>query len=205
VVFRLCREVGLFESLFKSNKVIWAFGWVFHASLAVVLLRHLRYFIEPVWGVIALAQPFGIYAGFAMVVALGGLWARRIFVPRVRHVSAPSDHLMLALLIGIGSSGLAMKFLTRTDIVALKAFLLGLIYVDWHPLPSDPALLIHLGLVAGLMIVLPFSKLLHAPGIFFSPTRNQVDNARERRHLAHWAAKLEGAASADAAATARNR
>jgi hypothetical protein len=32
------------------------------------------------------------------------------------------------------------------------------------------------------MIVFPFSKLLHAPGVFFSPTRNQADNPREMRY-----------------------
>jgi hypothetical protein len=41
------------------------------------------------------------------------------------------------------------------------------------------------------MVVFPFSKLLHAPGLFFSPTRNQVDNPRERRHVAPWAAAIE--------------
>jgi nitrate reductase gamma subunit len=58
-------------------------------------------------------------------------------------------------------------------------------------LPADPLLWLHLALVAGLMIVFPFSKLLHAPGVFFSPTRNQADDPRERRHLAAWAAKLD--------------
>ena len=64
-------------------------------------------------------------------------------------------------------------------------------YFSWQPLPADPLLLVHLALVATLMIIFPISKLLHAPGIFFSPTRNQVDNPREQRHLAPWAAKLE--------------
>ena len=81
VVFRMGREVVLFESLFKSNKWIWLFGWMFHAALAVVLLRHLRYFIEPVWGWVVFVQPFGVYAGFAMVAGLAGLWARRVLVP----------------------------------------------------------------------------------------------------------------------------
>ncbi|MCP4458809.1 MAG: nitrate reductase, partial [Cytophagales bacterium] len=31
----------------------------------------------------------------------------------------------------------------------------------------------------------------HAPGMFFSPSRNQVDDAREKRHLAPWAEALE--------------
>ncbi len=191
VVLRLSREVVLFGSLFKANKWIWLFGWVFHAALLVVLLRHLRYFTQPVWGWVTLIQPFGVYAGFAMVAGLLGLWARRILVPRIRYISAPSDHLMLALLVGIGVSGLLIKYVARTDIVALKSFFLGLLLLDWQPMPSDPVLLIHLGLVAALMIIFPFSKLLHAPGLFFSPTLNQVDNPRERRHLANWARGLE--------------
>ncbi len=191
VVMRMAREVLVFESLFKSNKWIWAFGFLFHAALAVVLLRHLRYFQQPVWSAIALVQPFGVYAGFAMVAGLAGLWLRRFIVPRVRYISAPSDHLMLLLLIMIGASGLAMKFVAHTDIVAVKAFFLGLMRFDIQPLPADAPLLIHLGLVALLMIIFPFSKLLHAPGVFFSPTRNQVDNPREQRHLAPWAAELE--------------
>jgi nitrate reductase gamma subunit len=58
-------------------------------------------------------------------------------------------------------------------------------------LPADPFIVVHLLLVALLMIIFPISKLLHAPGVFFSPTRNQVDNPRERRHVADWARKLE--------------
>jgi [DsrC]-trisulfide reductase subunit M len=191
VVLRLFREVVVFESLFKANRWIWLFGWMFHAALLVVLLRHLRYFTQPVWEWVALIQPFGVYAGFAMVVGLLGLWARRIVVPRIRYISAPSDHLMLALLIAIAVSGLMMKYVAATDIVAVKSFFLGLMLFDWQPLPADPVLLVHLGLVAALMIIFPFSKLLHGPGLFFSPTRNQVDNPRERRHLANWARALE--------------
>jgi nitrate reductase gamma subunit len=50
---------------------------------------------------------------------------------------------------------------------------------------------IHLSLIALLLIIFPFSKLLHAPGLFFSPTRNQIENSRDKRHLSAWAAKLE--------------
>lgn len=184
VVMRFAREVVLFESLFKANKWIWLFGWIFHAGLLLVVLRHLRYFTEPVWSWIVLIQPLGLYAGFAMVAGLLGLWARRILVPRIRYISAPSDHLMLALIVAIGVSGLAIKYVARTDIVALKAFFLGLLYFDWQPIPADPVLLIHLALVAVLMFIFPVSKLLHASGLFFSPSRNQVDDARERRHVA---------------------
>ena len=191
VRWRMTREVVLFESLFKSSKWTWIFGWLFHVTLLLVTLRHLRYFQDPVWLPVVLVQPFGTYAGFVMVLALGGLWARRWLVDRVRYISTPSDHLMLVLLLAIGLSGLAMRFVARTDIVALKAFVLGLMRFDWQPLPADPVLLVHLALVALLMIIFPISKLLHAPGLFFSPTRNQADNAREVRHISAWAAALD--------------
>ena len=191
VAFRLAREIVLFESLFKANKWIWLFGWMFHLGLLVVLLRHLRYFIQPVWGWVTFIQPFGIYAAFAMVAGLLALLGRRIVVERIRYISGPSDYLMLVLLIAIGMSGLATKFVAHTDIVAVKAFFLGLMYFDFKPMPDDPVLLVHVTLVAALMIIFPYSKLLHGPALLFSPSRNQADNPRERRHLAPWAAKLE--------------
>lgn len=191
VALRMLREVVFFESLFKSSKWTWAFGWLFHAALLLVILRHVRYFQQPVWEPIVWVQPFGLYAGFAMVAGLAGLWARRCLVDRVRYISTPSDHLHLALLVAIGLSGLGMRFVAPTDIVALKAFMLGLMRLDIQPLPADPLLLLHLTLVAVLMIVFPISKLLHAPGLFFSPTRMQVDNPREARHVASWAAALD--------------
>ena len=191
VVARLAKEVVFFESLFKASKWTWLFGWVFHAALLLVVLRHLRYFTEPVWFWVRWVQPFGLYAGFAMIAGLAGLWVRRIAVERVRYISAPSDHLMLLLLIGIAGTGLMMKYVAHTDILSLKAFVLGLIYFDWQEIPADPVLLVHLSLVLILMLIFPFSKLLHGPGLFFSPSRNQVDNPREKRHLAPWAAELD--------------
>ncbi len=191
VVLRMFREVVFFESLFKSNKLLWILAVLFHYGLALVLFRHLRYFLDPVPLVVELAQPFGKYAAFAMVLGLLGLWARRFLIDRVRYVTAPSDHLMLALLVLIGLSGALTTFVAHTDVVALKDFVLGLMTFDLKPLPGDPLLVIHLLLVAVLMIVFPYSKLLHGVGIFFSPTRNMVDNPREQRHVVAWARKLE--------------
>ncbi len=190
VPVRLGKEIIFFASLFKSNKWIWLFAALFHAALLLVLIRHLRYIIEPVPYWLTLAQPFGVYAGFAMLAGLAGLWARRFIVDRVRYITGVSDHLMLLLLVLIGFSGLMMKFVSRTDVIQVKAFFQGLIYFQIQPLPTDIPLLVHLSLVITLMIVFPFSKLLHAPGIVFMPSRYQVDNAREKRYIVRWVAKM---------------
>jgi nitrate reductase gamma subunit len=191
VVLRMMREVFIFESLFKANLWTWAAGWLFHASLALVLLRHLRYFTEPVWAWVAFIQPFGMYAGITMLLGVAGLWARRIFVERIRYISTPSDHLMLALFMVIALSGLVMSFIEHTDVIAVKGFMLGLMHFDLQTLPSNIVLYLHLFMVAVLMMIFPISKLLHAPGLFFSPSRNQADNPRDKRHISSWAKQLE--------------
>jgi nitrate reductase gamma subunit len=191
VVYRMAKEVVLFESLFKSNKWIWVFGWLFHFGMLLVLIRHLRYFITPIPEWLVFIQPFGKYASIMMVVGLLGLLARRFVVDRVRYISTPSDYLMLVLLIGIGITGMLTTFVVHTDIVALKQFFMGLMFFDLQPVPQDPIILAHLAMVALLMVIFPISKLLHAPGLFFSPTRNQADNPREHRHVAAWAARLD--------------
>jgi len=191
VVLRLAREVVFFESLFKASKWTWIFGWLFHAGLFFVLLAHLRYFTEPVWWWVALLAPFSPYFGYMMLIGLAGLLARRFLVDRVRYISAPSDYLMLVFLMCIAGSGLIMRYGLHADIVQVKQFALGLIALEFAGLAFNPVLFLHLLLVAVLLLIFPFSKLLHAPGLFFSPSRNQVDNPRERRHIARWAKSLE--------------
>lgn len=196
VVYRFFTEVVFFNSLFRATKWTWIFGWMFHLSLLLAFFRHLRYVISPdsfLWPLVNLevVQSFGKYAGFAMVVGLIGLFGRRIFVDRVRYISSPSDYLILILIAAIAVTGLLMSFVNHVDIIQLKAFILGLFFLDWQNLPNDIILLVHLTLVLFLMVIFPVSKLLHAPGLFFAPTRYQIDNPREQRHLSPWGAELE--------------
>src|SRR6056297_1551022 len=199
VVIRMAKEVILFASLFRSSKWTWIFGWIFHVSLALAFIRHLRYVIDPE-GMLGFMMPFlnlwlvqtaGKYAVFGMIIGLLGLLARRFLVARVRYISAPSDYLMLLLLLAIAITGFVMSFITHVDITGVKIFMLGILNLDLQPLPEGTALVAHLLLVALLGFVLPVSKLLHIPGVFYAPTRNQVDNPREKRHIADWAKPLD--------------
>ena len=165
VAWRMFKEVVFFTSLFKATKWTWLFGWLFHAGLLVVLLWHLRFFTDPVWGWVVAIEGVGKYATGAMLIGLAGLWLRRLLVDRVRYISAPSDHLMLLLLMGIVTTGALMRTVTPVDVAGLNAFVLGLLYFNWQPLPADGMLVLHLTLVVVLMLVFPFSKLLHAPGV----------------------------------------
>ncbi|MBS82578.1 MAG: nitrate reductase [Gammaproteobacteria bacterium] len=192
VLFRFFKEVVLFESLFSATKWTWLFSWLFHFALLLAAFRHLKYFTDPVWFWVSfdIIQAAGHYGAYVMIFGLLGLLGRRIFVDRVRYISSPSDYLLLILIISIASTGLMMKWF-QTDILAVRQFFLGLMYFELHELPNDFMLLIHLTLVILLMIIFPYSKLLHAPGLFFSPTRNQTDTARDKRHISKWAKEIE--------------
>lgn len=192
VFVRMIQEVFLFKSLFKSSKWTWFFGWIFHWALVLLFIRHLGYFWPgdtPEY--LLKTEPFK-YASFPLIIGLTGLLGRRIFVDRVRYISAPSDYLMLILLIVIGASGMLMTFaLYYPDMGLVYSFAEGLVTLNWSELPSEWIFLAHIFLAFTLIAIFPISKLLHAPGVFFSPTLNQVDNARKRRHISSWAKQTE--------------
>lgn len=180
VIWRLVKETVVFESLFKADKLLWVFGWVFHVALLLIVLQHLRLFTQgySVWIIWLVVH--GAYLSSALVLSIAGLWLRRVLIDRVRYVSAVSDHLMLALLAAIALTGMAMKYLDPVDVYAVNQFATGLVTFNWRPLPVHGVLMLHLALVSLLLIIFPYSKLLHGPALYFSPTRYQVDDARER-------------------------
>lgn len=163
-VFRAGTDVVLLRSTFFSDRWAWIFGAAFHFGLLLVLARHLRYFLDPswvgpVWKLVILVQPFGFYGGLALPAGAGAWWLRQIVLKRGRILSGWPDHAVMALLIAIPLVGYA-NTLVHTDVVAVKAFMVGLITFHWQPLPEDPLLLLHLWLVATLMALLPFSRVL---------------------------------------------
>lgn len=197
-VFRILGDVTLFPNLFKADKFLWAGAWIFHAALFIVLLRHLRYFTYPVPGVIVALGQVTLASGYVLQVALIAgyilglailylLW-RRLTLPRSFYLSNLPDYIALLLLGAITATGILLKYWAHVYLVDVKAFMLGLLTL--HPVapPDHPLFLLHFLLVLGLLLYFPFSKLLHAGGIFFSPTRHQPYQIQQRgrRYVNPW-------------------
>ncbi len=163
-VFRAGTDVLLLRTTFYSDRWAWIFGAAFQIGLILILARHLRYFLDPswvgpLWKLVVLVQPFGFYGGIALPLGAGAWWLRQIVLDRGRILAGWPDHAVMALLVAIPLVGYA-NTLVHTDVVAVKAFMVGLITLHWQPLPSDPILLLHIWLVAVLMVLLPFSRVL---------------------------------------------
>ena len=211
VIGRMVLEVLFFRSLFRNTKTVihgerlsfvsakwlWLGAIAFHYSFLVVLIRHLRFFTEPtpffvrfiekIDGFFQITIPALYLSGIILVAALLFLLARRVFDPKLRYISLPADYFPLFLIISIALSGILMRYIFKTNIVAVKELTMGL--ATFHPrLPEGISAIfyVHIFLVSVLFAYFPFSKLTHMAGVFLSPTRNLANNNRAIRHINPW-------------------
>lgn len=178
-ILRVLGDVTIFPNLFKADKWLWAGAWVFHVALAAVLFRHLRYFTYPVPGLVLAMETVALFFGSLFGATLLFLFWRRLALPRTLYISNLPDYFALALLGLIAGSGLTVSYWLHVNIVDVKGFIMGL--MTFHPVavPRHPLFLLHLFFVLTLMLYFPFSKLLHAGGVIFSPSRNQPFTVQE--------------------------
>ena len=186
VVARIAGDVLIFPNLFQADKLLWLGAWIFHACLFLITTRHLRYFLYPVPEFIINWQTICVYAGFFFPIPALYLFWRRMAMSRVLYISGLPDYITLILLAGIASTGMLVHYFARVYLVDVKAFTLGLVTFAPVPPPPHPIFLVHFLLVCALLMWFPFSKLMHAGGIFFSPTRNQIDNVLYPRYVNKW-------------------
>jgi nitrate reductase gamma subunit len=216
VVGRMALEVLLFRSLFRNTDVqiaggrpvtgsakwLWFFSLLFHWSLLIIVIRHLRFFVEPIarWinglsaidGFFEIGSPTLYLSDVALVLALSFLILRRLAIPRIRYISLVTDWFALLLILGIATTGLLMRHFFPADLLQVKSMALGWItFAPTIPKVFGTTLAIHLCFVFTLLTWFPFSKLMHMGGVFLSPTRNLANDNRMRRHLNPWNAPVK--------------
>jgi nitrate reductase gamma subunit len=212
VIGRMALEVLFFRSLFRNIKTqlyeegrvaygeakwLWLAGLAFHYSFAIVLFRHLRFFIEKVPAPIQMAEgldsflqigaPLLYLTDVVLIGAVTYLFIRRVGIPQVRYISLMADYFPLFLIFGIAVTGVLLRYFTKTDIVGVKMLAIGLI--SFKPTVPDTIgamFFVHLFLLSVLFAYFPLSKLVHMGGVFLSPTRNLANNSRMKRHVNPW-------------------
>ncbi len=176
------KEVLLFRSLSKGDPSLWLFAWVFHVVLALIFLGHLRVFAN-VDGVFAgrgmsesaihsMSSGAGGAAGVVVLATLAILFLRHVTLPRVREITGIADYFALLLIAAIIITGNFMRFgaehfdlhLTHEYFKNLATFgnIMG------SQALQNAAFLVHMLLAMLLIMLMPFSKILHFGGIFFT-------------------------------------
>jgi nitrate reductase gamma subunit len=221
VFIRMALEILTFRSLFRNTRMklksgpaltynleifLWAGALAFHYAFLTTIVRHFRFFLEPVpvclqmlekvdsfFRVEILYDPIqfglpGVYiSGIILLAAVTYLLLRRLFIGKVRYISLAADFFPLFLIMGIAFTGILMRYFLKVDITAIKQLTMGLVTFHWSiPDGLHPLFFIHLFFVSVLLMYFPFSKLMHLGGVFLSPTRNLTANTREKRHVNPW-------------------
>ncbi|GAB6179277.1 sulfate reduction electron transfer complex DsrMKJOP subunit DsrM [Desulfotomaculum defluvii] len=182
-VVNIATEAIFFRSMFKTDKALWGGAWIMHIALFSVLGGHVLgigtlglqfYYIGLTSAELSeyLSNLLGTSFGIIMLLGLFYLLYRRMAINEVKQISAPSDYAHLLLLIAIVSVGNLMRFVPEWGIhyEPVRDYVVNLL--TFAPVTADmevmhkPLFVIHLLLVQVLMMILPFSKLLHIPGMF---------------------------------------
>jgi len=182
---------------YDANWPLWLAGLTFHWSFLIIVLRHMRFFAEPVPVFVAALQgldgffeigvPTLFLTDVAIVTAITYLFLRRVVSPQVRYVSLVADYFPLFLLLAIAGTGMWMRYGSKTDVVGIKELAMGLVtFAPRVPEGIGALFFAHLLLVSVLLAYLPVSKLTHMAGVFMSPTRNLANNNRAVRHVNPW-------------------
>ncbi len=179
-VLRVLGNLVIFPNLFKADKWLWAGAWIFHIVLAAVLFRHLRYFTYPVPGLVLDMQNVALFFGCLLGAAILYLFWRRLALPRTLYISNIPDYFALILLGLIAGTGILLNYWLHVDVVDVKGFIMGLMTLHPAAVPRYPLFLLHLFFVLVLMLYFPFSKLLHAGGVIFSPSQHQPFQIQQR-------------------------
>lgn len=166
-------EVLFFRKLFANDKLLWPGSWLFHLSFFFVLLRHLRYFLQPVPGCIAAVQPYGIFAGYILLIALVFILSARLLSGEKRYVSY-SNYLILSVLLILSISGLLMRTFFRPDLLQAKAFILGILTFSPEAAPSGILFTFHFLMALLLLPYLP-SHIFTAPLVIAEAARREGD------------------------------
>jgi nitrate reductase gamma subunit len=177
--FGAALDVVLLRRLLVVNPALWIGEWVFHASLAVIILRHLRYFLNPVPGWVVWAQTPGWIAGFLLPAALLYILAVRLLTGREKF-SSKANLLMLLDVLAIAATGLLMSTRYPVDLLAVKLFALGIVTFNPSAPPQGALFVIHLGLTLALILYVP-SHVFTAPLVMLGARRRDL----ERRRVMH--------------------
>ncbi len=214
VVARMFLEIFAFRSLFRntkselhngpkityeSSKWLWLFALLFHYSFLMIVIRHMRLFVEPIpfWvnaveavdSMLQIGAPTLYLSSVGLVGGVLLLFGRRLVSRHVRYISLNNDYFPLVLIFAIAATGILMRYFMRDniDIMNIKQLAVGLVTLS----PTIGAKIgaifyIHLFLVSTLLVYFPFSKLMHMGGVFMSPTRNMANDSRSKRHINPW-------------------
>ena len=164
-------DIVFFNRLLKMNPALWIGEWIFHFSFLLVMLRHLRFFLNPVPAWVWWVQTPGLIAGYILPFSLAYILAVRLLTKLEKYASS-ANVLLLGLVLIISSIGVLMHGWYKTDLVGVKVFVVGILSMKQAALPESLLFATHFGLVLVLVAFLP-THIFTAPLIMMEERKRE--------------------------------
>lgn len=147
-------DIVFFGRLFKGGAALWFGEWIFHFSFLLVMLRHLRFFLNPVPDWVWWAQTPGLIAGYLLPLSLAYILVVRLLTKLEKYASPP-NLLLLGLVLVISATGVLMHGWFKPDVAGAKLFVFGILNMEQAALPESLLFAAHFVLVLVLVPFLP--------------------------------------------------
>jgi nitrate reductase gamma subunit len=153
-ILKTIGDILFFPRLFRVNPRLWFGEFFFHISFSLVILRHLRYMLNPVPACVTFLQPPGECAGYLLPLSLLYIVIIKKGIERKDYVSR-YNFFLLSLVFLISVTGLLMKTFVRPDIPGVKDFMLSLFTFVPCPLHGNSLFIFHYLMAFILLAFLP--------------------------------------------------
>ncbi len=178
-IIDMLAEMLFIKKLFIHQNSLWWISYALHlgiyAALGWTVLLFIGAFVGPasVFGSIIylLTIVAGIMAGVLMTVGAIGLILKRLIKPEFKNYTTPQEYFNLFFLLCVSASGLLVwlgdksfeygRNITRA-MLGIKSF------AESYPEGMPIILIVHILLLGAVMIYIPFTKMSHYVGKYFT-------------------------------------
>lgn len=119
-------DLVFLRRLLALNPVLWIGEWVFHVSLVLVFLSHLRYFFHPAPDIFTLAVPLGKVAAYTMPASLAYILLFRLLAMIfARGYFTSMYNMFLTTVIFLSAvTGDLLRHIYRADLISVKDYMI---------------------------------------------------------------------------------
>lgn len=165
-------DIVFFGRLLVVNPALWIGEWAFHLAFLLVIMRHMKYFLNPVPAWVWWAQTPGLIAGYVLPCTLLYILILRLAVKKEKYASR-ANVFFLGLVLVISSIGVTMHAWFKPDLVDVKLFAYGIMTFAPVAAPGSLLFLAHFTLVLVLILLLP-THIFTAPLVMFEARKRDL-------------------------------
>ena len=157
-----------FTGLWKRDKVLWIGSWLLHFGLAIYAWAHVRLFLP--LGVEIDHILVSVTAAGCVLMTISGIYLllRRVLVQRVREITDFRDYLSDLVLLAFSATALIVALDGGVSGDEAIAYIIGLLTFSQVGVEASGWWMWHMLALQMLLMMMPFSHLLHFGGIFLS-------------------------------------